>query len=244
MLAKHGIQHPTPEVVLFSDFVIKINRREKEQTRVMLITDKAIYNLLPNNYTKCKRRINIQLLVSITVSQISDEFVLHVPDEYDYRFKSGKKDRIAESISRISQKLTGKRLHIQYVNDTDLKSLTLTKQMARLQTREDILRRKKALAAEAHESDQEEQAEFNPRTQKSTNTSPFSQAQAAAQNQGPTEVEQLLENTEKVRLEDFELLKVLGRGSFGKVMQVRKKSDGKIYAMKILKKKALVAVAQ
>jgi len=42
-------------------------------------------------------------------------------------------------------------------------------------------------------------------------------------------------------LDDFELLKVLGRGSFGKVMQVRKKSDGKIYAMKILKKQAIIA---
>jgi len=54
-------------------------------------------------------------------------------------------------------------------------------------------------------------------------------------------VTSLLDNSEKVHLEDFELLKVLGRGSFGKVMQVRKKSDGKIYAMKILKKQAIIA---
>ncbi len=51
---------------------------------------------------------------------------------------------------------------------------------------------------------------------------------------------QLLQHTEKVHLEDFELLKVLGRGSFGKVMLVRKKDTGKIFAMKILKKKAIV----
>lgn len=54
-------------------------------------------------------------------------------------------------------------------------------------------------------------------------------------------VASLLEGSEKVRLEDFDLLKVLGRGSFGKVMQVRKKTDGKVYAMKILKKRAIVA---
>ncbi len=42
-------------------------------------------------------------------------------------------------------------------------------------------------------------------------------------------------------MKDFELLKVLGRGSFGKVMQVKKISDGNIYAMKILKKRAIVA---
>jgi serine/threonine protein kinase len=44
----------------------------------------------------------------------------------------------------------------------------------------------------------------------------------------------------KLSITDFELLTVVGRGSFGKVMQVRKKDTGKIYAMKVLKKKAIV----
>jgi serine/threonine protein kinase len=39
---------------------------------------------------------------------------------------------------------------------------------------------------------------------------------------------------------DFELLKVVGKGSFGKVMQVRKKDTGRIYAMKVLVKKDIV----
>ena len=37
-----------------------------------------------------------------------------------------------------------------------------------------------------------------------------------------------------------ELLKVIGRGSFGKVMQVRKKGSPKVYAMKILRKEAII----
>eukprot|EP00456_Euglypha_rotunda_P056226 TRINITY_DN4612_c0_g1_i13.p1 TRINITY_DN4612_c0_g1~~TRINITY_DN4612_c0_g1_i13.p1 ORF type:complete len:352 (-),score=53.39 TRINITY_DN4612_c0_g1_i13:106-1161(-) len=45
-------------------------------------------------------------------------------------------------------------------------------------------------------------------------------------------------------VDDFELLKVVGKGSFGKVMQVRKKDTGKIFAMKILKKEQLVARKQ
>ena len=66
----------------------------------------------------------------------------------------------------------------------------------------------------------------------------------------------------KACLEDFELLKTVGKGSFGKVVQVRmgaggqgdtsperldslspqvrKKDDGKIYAMKILKKEMIL----
>ena len=41
-------------------------------------------------------------------------------------------------------------------------------------------------------------------------------------------------------VKDFDFVKVVGKGSFGKVMMVRKIDSGKIYAMKVLKKKALV----
>ena len=40
----------------------------------------------------------------------------------------------------------------------------------------------------------------------------------------------------KVCLSDFVLLTTVGKGSFGKVIQVRKKDSGQIYAMKVLKK--------
>jgi serum/glucocorticoid-regulated kinase 2 len=41
--------------------------------------------------------------------------------------------------------------------------------------------------------------------------------------------------------EDFELLKVIGKGSFGKVMQVRKKDTQRIYAMKTIRKALIVS---
>jgi len=45
---------------------------------------------------------------------------------------------------------------------------------------------------------------------------------------------------ERVGVEDFDLLNLVGKGSFGKVMQVRKKDTGKIYAMKVLDKKHIL----
>lgn len=47
------------------------------------------------------------------------------------------------------------------------------------------------------------------------------------------------DDANQVTLDDFDLLAVLGRGGFGKVMQVRHRGSGEIYAMKILKKSEL-----
>jgi len=41
-------------------------------------------------------------------------------------------------------------------------------------------------------------------------------------------------------LDSFDLLKVIGKGSFGKVYQVRMKKTGDIFALKVLKKDHLV----
>ncbi|KAJ3432777.1 serine/threonine-protein kinase ypk2/ykr2 [Anaeramoeba flamelloides] len=42
--------------------------------------------------------------------------------------------------------------------------------------------------------------------------------------------------TDKVSMKDFKLLSVIGRGTYGKVMQVKKKDTSEIYAMKTLQK--------
>ena len=44
----------------------------------------------------------------------------------------------------------------------------------------------------------------------------------------------------KLSVNDFSTIKVIGKGSYGKVLLVKKNDDGKIYAMKVLKKKAMI----
>ncbi|KAL6947215.1 Serine/threonine protein kinase, AGC [Hanseniaspora vineae] len=48
-------------------------------------------------------------------------------------------------------------------------------------------------------------------------------------------------SNKKLSIDDFELLKVIGKGSFGKVMQVRKKDTNKIYALKAIRKSYIVS---
>ena len=47
-------------------------------------------------------------------------------------------------------------------------------------------------------------------------------------------------STERVGVEDFDLMKVIGKGSFGKVLLVRKRDTGKVYAMKVLDKATIL----
>lgn len=45
----------------------------------------------------------------------------------------------------------------------------------------------------------------------------------------------------KLSIDDFELMKVVGKGSFGKVMQVRKKDTNRIYALKTIRKAKIIS---
>ena len=46
--------------------------------------------------------------------------------------------------------------------------------------------------------------------------------------------------SKKISVDDFSALRVIGKGSYGKVLLVEKIDDKKVYAMKILKKKAMI----
>ena len=47
-----------------------------------------------------------------------------------------------------------------------------------------------------------------------------------------------------ITIDDFQLLKVVGRGSFGKVYMAKKKDNGRIYAVKTLKKDFIIRTNQ
>ena len=58
------------------------------------------------------------------------------------------------------------------------------------------------------------------------------------------EYEKLVEEqqikTGKVTKKDFQMLSVIGKGSYGKVLLVKKVDSGELYAMKVLKKSEIL----
>ena len=52
-------------------------------------------------------------------------------------------------------------------------------------------------------------------------------------------IEHMLGVDESTGIEDFNLLNLVGKGAYGKVVQVRKKDTGKVYAMKMISKESL-----
>ncbi|KAI1321674.1 Pkinase-domain-containing protein [Xylariaceae sp. FL0255] len=54
-------------------------------------------------------------------------------------------------------------------------------------------------------------------------------------------VEFVENRTGKLSIDNFDLLKVVGKGSFGKVMQVRKKDTARIYALKTIRKAHIIS---
>lgn len=201
------------EAVLFSEFVVKVNPRGRLQERILLMTDHALYNLLPSNYGKCKRRIALRDIESVTQSRSTPEFVLHVPSEYDYRLVSDKRENIVGRLRSAYLALCGQALEVQETDAESLKPVCVTRRMGAAQ-RAKIEAERSNLSARAGAAG--------------------AATSASTRGWGGEE--------SKVGLADFDFLKVLGRGSFGKVMLCCMQGDpeGRTYAMKILRKAAIV----
>lgn len=99
--------------------MVKVNRKGKNQNRVLLITSRHLLNLMPDNYSKCNRCMQVGSLHHVTKVQNGQEFVVHFTDEYDYRFRSPYCQQAVSSMATAYQNLTGNELSVVDVNDVD-----------------------------------------------------------------------------------------------------------------------------
>jgi len=81
------------EIVLFSCYVDKVNRRNVTQRRVIMLTTSALYNLRPGDLGRARRVIKLLDICRLTIGRRQGpagaygEVVVHVAASYDYHLR-------------------------------------------------------------------------------------------------------------------------------------------------------------
>ena len=208
------------EEIQFSDKINKINKYNWWQERNIIITDKAIYNL---KKLSLKRRIDLKTLIGITISKNSEEFVIHCKNiDYDYHYSSPRRKIIIEIISKNYEINVEQEIKLFELQDKNLNEYVTSKE------------------------EKEKQISYTrmPKNIKSLNVKDY-----LFGNQSKTEIDKnknIVPIKPKfkyiaVNYNDFEIIKVIGRGFIGKILLVKYKKDGKYYAMKMMRKDQIIS---
>ena len=218
------------EQILYSEYVIKYNHRDKAQQRVLALTNKAIYNLEAiGAKAKCKRRIPLEIVGSLTstseTSSGSHEFVVHIPTQYDYRYESTSRDILLDMIAKNYEVVKGKKCRRNWSPNPSLADICITRRMNRDER--------------ARVFDRQDKLSQQPPSLPGATAAPAGGAAAGGGGSAPDVPESYTgwsREASEVTLESFNLVKVIGRGSFGKVFLAQKKAGpdaNKFYALKV-----------
>ena len=122
------------EKIIFSDSIIKINKKLVEQKRDLIITDQALYNF---KETSLKRRLPIKSIKGLTVSRSSDEFVIHGEDgEYDYHYKYKNNRKIIQILAAVYYNSSFHKLNLALVKENNLNEyVTISNEKKRNKTK-------------------------------------------------------------------------------------------------------------
>ena len=179
-----------------------------------------------------KRKIPLNDILGITINKLTDEFILHGKDkEYDYYYISHNRDEIISTIYNAF--LEQKQFKFSIAIEKSLKSYVTTKKdkkkkggqftrmkIDNLTNIDDFLSKKNSFIPETNNN-------IIVEPQPTNNT-----------------ILSTHQKVKEVKFEDFKILKVIGRGSYGKVCLVEYIPTHEIYAMKSLQKDILIEKGQ
>ena len=210
------------EEIQFSDTVQKINKNGWKQSRNLVLTDKAIYNLKKK---ELKRRIDYTKIIGITLSKQSDEFVIHCLEmDYDYQFISQKKKTIVEIIAKNYEIIKEEELKLFEINVKNLNQFVTTKKEKEKQQSKSRMPKTGQINVKDYLFGNKSKTDvniFQSKISKKNNSINFKNIQA--------------------NYEDFEIKSVIGRGSVGKILLAKYIKDGKYYAIKSMRKDQIIS---
>ncbi len=210
------------ERLYWSGESLKINKKKRIQKRFFIITNKRVINLgRRGNFLKklfqknIKRALPIAEIKAVTYSMLSNNFIIHLPKEYDYYFCSPDKDEIIEYILHIQQQeLQCEKMKFFMLEDIELFPFMKT----------DKDKHNKWPKSDAEEMSL---SDFQVYVGKKE-----AKIEEDVKN---TEV-LLTQGEEKISQKSFNIITVLGKGYFGKVFLVSKKGTEDLYALKVINK--------
>ena len=218
------------EKLYFSGMITKINHYGMSQERSIILTDKALYNMKKKSL---RRKIAYTDIRGITYSKLTYECVIHGnDDEYDYQYIHQDRNLIICFIAIFYQALAFKPIQICEVEEKTLKNYVTQKKEKKkdysfskmdpkflIDTADFIKQNLNEISANSEKDIKEE---------KKLRNTLFSRHKTV----------------KSVELNDFQIIKVLGRGTFGKVCLVQYKPTKEYFAMKSLKKDVLLDMDQ
>ena len=211
------------ENIYYSDKIDKINKSGIKQSRIIIITNEALYNL---KKTKLKRRIPLDIIKGITTSTLNDYFIIHCSKEYDYYYFSIKKRTIFEILSKVYLMKLGKELNLYEISEESIwKYVTLKKD-----------KKKDPNASKMPEIGGKnifESIYFNNNNNKKFPLQKKSSKISVQSNNN--------NNNNNVNIENFEFIKVIGRGNYGKIYLVMYKKTSEIFALKSIRKDQIIS---
>jgi len=129
---------PSHEQIFYSGTIEKINKNLVHQKRILIITNKSLYNIRPEGEgllatlfpplaggASIQRKIDVSKIFAVTLSlrpqNNKNQFILHVAGEYDYRYVGGANtERIIKSILNMYCAIHKAPFMMYFIEETDL----------------------------------------------------------------------------------------------------------------------------
>ena len=180
-----------------------------------------------------KRIIPLKIILGITINKLTDEFIIHGNEkEYDYYYISHNRNEIIATISSAYFEITKIKCKFSIINEKALKQYVTSKKDKKANP--SFTRMRTDISSEIDDYIHKNSSSIPSGSKRST----------VSQRPKNNTVFSSHKTVKEVCLDDFKVLKVIGRGSFGKVCLVEYLPTHETYAMKSLKKDLLIEQEQ
>ena len=214
------------EHILYCDFISKITRFGLNQERVILLTNNNLYYLKNKSPSFV---ITYSQLLGITLSKTTNEFIFHINfEEQDYHFGSKNRELLISQLAKIYYNNTKKMLKICEVEQKNLKQFITAKKDKKKSTSYTKMDQKFIIDTKAYIE------KYNKVDEKEIETDKIEKKKKVGT------IFSTHKTIKNVGINDFKVIKVIGRGSYGKVCLVEFEQTKELFAMKSLKKNVLL----